>query len=146
MAYSNRGYSHFDRYLETEVFSADPVKLVCMLYRGAIEATAAARRHLKAREIRERSRQIMRASAILRELSRSLNPQHEQISGPLRDLYAYMQTCLLNANSQQIDPPLAEVEQLLTTLLEGWKAVTPLSPPVSTDSTGDAYQSVSCTY
>lgn len=146
MAYSNQGYSNFDRYLETEVFSADPVKLVCMLYRGAIEATAAARRHLKAREIRERSRQIMRASAILRELSRSLDPQYEQISGPLRDLYAYMQTCLFSANSKQIDPPLAEVEQLLTTLLEGWKAVTPPTPLVSTDSTGEAYQSVSCTY
>ena len=64
MAYSNR-------YLETEVFSADPVKLVCMLYRGAIEATVAARRHLKAGEIRERSRQIMRALTILQELSRS---------------------------------------------------------------------------
>jgi flagellar secretion chaperone FliS len=142
MSFSNQGYSNFDRYLETEVFSADPVKLVCMLYRGAIEATAAARRHLKAREIRERSRQIMRAYAILREPSQSLDPQYKEISGPLRNLYAYMQTCLLAANTKQIDPPLAEVEQLLSTLLEGWKT----AAPISTDSTGEPYQSVSCTY
>ena len=127
--------------METEVLSADPVKLVCMLYRGAIEATAAARRHLKAGEIRERSRQIMRALAILRELSRSLDPHYEQISRPLRDLYAYMQTRLLAANSGQIDQPLAEVEQLLTTLLEGWKDATPSAPPVA-----EVYQPVSCTY
>src|ERR1700691_1105780 len=145
-AYSNQSYSNFDRYLEAEVFSADPVKLVCLLYRGAIEATVAARRHLKAREIRERSRQIMRASAILRELSHSLDPQYKEISGPLGDLYTYMQKCLLEANSKQIDPPLAEVEQLLSTLLEGWKQVAPPQPSVSTESTGEAYQSVSCTY
>lgn len=142
MTYSNQGYSNFDRYLETEVFSADPVKLVCMLYRGAIEATAAARRHLKAGEIRERSRQIMRAAAILRELSRALDPRYEEISKSLRDLYAYMQTQLLAANSKQIDAPLGEVEQLLSTLLEGWKAVTPAAPPV----VQEAYQPMSCTY
>jgi flagellar protein FliS len=142
MAYSNPGYSNFDKYLETEVFSADPVKLVCMLYRGAIEATAAARRHLQARQIRERSRQIMRALAIVRELSRSLDPQYEEISRPLRELYAYMQTRLLEANAKQIDPPLAEVEQLLSTLLEGWKTAVPPAPSVR----DEAYQPVSCTY
>jgi flagellar protein FliS len=141
MAYSNNAYSNFDRYLETEVFGADPIKLVCMLYRGAIEATVAARRHLKAGEIRERSNQIMRASAILRELSHSLDPQYE-ISRPLRDLYAYMQTQLLTANGKQIDAPIAEVEQLLSTLLDGWKAVTPLAPPV----VQEAYQPMICTY
>src|ERR1700722_1762632 len=147
MAYSNQGYSNkgylkVDRYLETEVFSADPVKLVCMLYRGAIEATGAARHHLKTGEIRERSREIMRVSAILRELTESLNPQYIEISRPLRDLYSYMQKQLLAANAQQIDAPLAEVEQLLSTLLEGWKSAIPAAHPVAPE----AYQSVSCTY
>ena len=121
MAYSNTAYSNQGKYLETEVFSADPVKLVCMLYRGAIEATGAARRYLKDRQIRERSREIMR---------------------PLRDLYAYMRTRLLEANARQIDPPLAEVEQLLSTLLEGWKTVVPAAPPVA----ADGYEPMSCTY
>jgi flagellar protein FliS len=142
MAYSNQAYSNFDRYLETEVFSADPVKLVCMLYRGAIEGTGAARRHLKAGDILQRSREIMRVSAILRELTESLDPQYVEISRPLRDLYSYMQTRLFAANSQQIDPPLAEVEQLLATLLEGWKAATPSADPL----VSEAYEPVSCTY
>lgn len=135
-------YSNYSKYLETEVFSADPVKLVCMLYRGAIDATGAARRRLKERQIRERSREIMRALEILRELSRSLDPEYGQISRPLSDLYAYMQTRLIEANSKQIDPPLAEVEQLLSTLLEGWKAVVPAAPPVAPE----AYEPISCTY
>jgi flagellar protein FliS len=135
-------YTNFDRYLEAEVFSADPVKLVCMLYRGAIEATAAARRHLKAGHIPPRSREILRAHAILRELSHSLDPQYE-ISRTLRELYAYMQMQLLTANSKQMETPLAEVEQLLSTLLEGWKAVAPVAPAVVAES---AYQPMSCTY
>lgn len=135
-------YSNYGKYLETEVFSADPVKLVCMLYRGAIEATGAARRHLKAGEIRERSRQIMRAIEILRELARSLDPQYAEISRPLGDLYVYMQRQLIEANGEQVDAPLAEVEQLLTTLHEGWKDSAPVAIPVSTET----YQPVSCTY
>jgi flagellar protein FliS len=134
-------YSNYGKYLETEVYSADPVKLVCMLYRGAIEVTGAARRHLRDRQIRERSREIMRAMEILRELTRALDPQYE-ISRSLRDLYAYMQTRLIDANARQIDEPLAEVEQLLSTLLEGWKAVVPAAPPVA----AEAYQPMSCTY
>ncbi len=36
----------YNRYLEAEVLNADPLKLVRMLYRGAIEAAGAARGHL----------------------------------------------------------------------------------------------------
>ncbi len=133
---------NYGKYLEAEVFGADPVKLVCMLYRGAIEATGAARRHLAAGEISARSRQIMRALEILRELSRSLDPQYEEISRPLRDLYAYMQMRLIEANAKQIDAPLQEVEQLLATLNEGWKAAIPATAPVSSET----YQPVSCSY
>jgi flagellar protein FliS len=142
MAYPKMAYSNHGKYLETEVFSADPVKLVCMLYRGAIDGTAAARRHLKAGEIRERSHQIMRVLAIVRELSRSLDPHYEEISRPLRELYAYMQAKLFDANAKQLDEPLAEVEQLLSTLHDGWKAAVPVAPPVS----DEAYRPVSCTY
>ena len=139
-------YSNYRRYLETEVYSADPLKQVCMLYLGAMEATRAARRHLKTREIRERSRQIMRGLAILRELSRSLNPQYEEISRPLRELYAYMQTRLLEANAKQIDAPLEEVEQLLSTLHEGWKAAIPATPAVLAERPDAPYRSISCKY
>jgi len=141
MAYP--AYSNHGRYLETEVLGADPVKLVCMLYRGAIEATSAARRHLEARQILERSRQIMRAMEILRELARSLDPQYEAISRPLGDLYAYMHGRLLEANAKQIDPPLAEVERLLSTLLDGWKSVAVAAPSAVV---AESYRPVSCTY
>src|SRR5690348_1737532 len=99
----------YDSYLEAEVLAADPVKLVHMLYRGAMEAVQAARRRLAAGDIRGRSRQITRAWEILQELASALNHERGgQISAPLAELYAYMQSRLLEANATQTEPPLAE--------------------------------------
>jgi flagellar protein FliS len=114
-------YTHYDRYLETEVLGADPVKLIGMLFGAAIEATGAARRHLRAGAIRERSHQIMKAWEIVGELSRSLDhTRGGEISRSLSGLYVYLQSQLLEANRQQIEAPLQEVERLLTTLHEAW--------------------------
>ena len=134
--------SHYEQYLAAEVLGADPVKLVHMLYRGAIEAVGAARRNLAAGQIRERSRQLMRAWAILRELNASLDHTHgAEISRRLAGLYAYMQARLLEANQRQIDAPMGEVEDLLKTLEEAWRGWTP-------DLTTESYDStpVGCAY
>jgi flagellar protein FliS len=112
-----------DRYLETEVLSADPMKLVWLLYRGAIEAVRDARRHLAKGAIRERSRKISKAWEILLELTVSLNrEQGGEISRRLAGLYCYMQGRLIDANTLQADAPLHEVETLLVGLSEAWQA------------------------
>jgi flagellar protein FliS len=138
----------YDKYLEAEVLGADPAKLIHMLYRGAGEAVAAARRHLAAGEIRQRSRKITKCWEILFELSNSLN--HERggdISRKLAELYAYMQQRLLEANAKQIDAPLAEVESLLATLGQAWAEVKSQTAPVTAyQVTEQAYEPLSCVY
>jgi flagellar protein FliS len=119
------------------------MKLVNILYRAALESVGAARRHLAAGEIRERSRQISKGWELLHELAGSLD--HERggdLSRNLSDLYVYMQNRLLEANMQQKDAPLAEVETLLTTLAEAWTAVK-LPAPIVEESD---YQPLSCVY
>ena len=134
----------YGAYLEAEILSADPVKLVTILYRAAIDCVGVARLHLKAGAIRERSRQITKASEIIYELMHSLDYRHGgEISRSLAELYAYMQTQLIDANTRQIDAPLADVEKLLSTLLEAWRAATPAAPPPPVEA---AYAPVSCTY
>ena len=131
-------------YLEAEILSADPVKLVSILYRAAIEAVGAARRRLKAGAIRERSRQITKASEIIHELRRSLDHDRGgEISRSLAELYEYIQTRLIEANASQSDPPLAEVEKLLSTLLDAWRATTPVAAPLPVEP---AYVPVRYTY
>lgn len=129
-------------YLEDEILNADPVKLVRMLYSGALDATGAARQHLASGAIRQRSRQIMKAWEILFELRSSLNQQQGgEIGRSLAGLYTYMQGRLMEANTQQSDAPLAEVESLLSTLGDAWQGVKP--PPAPERAT---YEPVNCSY
>lgn len=108
-------------YLEAEVHGADPMQLVRILYRGAGESVAAARRHLAAGAIRERSRAVVKAWGLVGELSRSLDREHGgELSRSLAELYAYMQTRLMEANASQSEAPLIEVERLLGILGEAW--------------------------
>jgi flagellar secretion chaperone FliS len=111
----------YQNYLEEEVLAANPLQLVQLLYRGALDSITAARRYLSLGEIRNRSNAISKAMAIVTELSRSLDPATKgELSQNLTELYSYVTTLLLDGNLQQSDAPLAEAESLLGTLLEAW--------------------------
>ncbi len=118
-------------YVENEILQADPIRLVQMLYRGALLATGRARVHLREGDIPARSRQITKASEIINELTLSLDHQRGgELARNLVELYDYMQRILQDANFRQVEEPLAELEQLLGTLLEAWEQCGP--SPVDT--------------
>lgn len=122
----------YPTFLDEEVLTATPLKFVQLLYRGALDSIASARRYLRLGDIRARSRAINKAMAIVTELSLSLNQQAGgELSKNLALLYGYIELLLMKANSQQIDPPLAEAERLLGTLAEAWDACSPpaAAPP-----------------
>lgn len=118
-----------DAYLEEQILNADPLELVTILYRAAIDAVEEAARSLAAGHIAERSNAITRAQTILAELDASLDHTHgEQISAKLAALYAYMRGRLTEANLRQESAPLTEVADLLKTLYGAWeKASLPAS-------------------
>ena len=154
MAYPNQHYQ------QVAILSHDPLKQVQILYRAAIDSVIVARRHVQEKNVRERSRSIMKAWSIVNELLHSLDhAAGGDLSRNLAALYAYTQTRLLEANMHQSEPPLAEVQQLLTTLLEGWSsAVLPAAGEhnaadsaggVSTDECGvhtQEYVPLNCSY
>ena len=126
-------YQGHKSYLENEVLSADPVKLVLLLYRGAIDAIYSARQHLAKREIRERSKAITKAQLIVFELARSLDLEKGgNVAKDLARLYQYIGQRLVDANIHQQDAPLAEASELLTTLLAGWDQCASPAPAVET--------------
>ena len=115
--------NRYQDHLEDEILTADPVHLIQLLYRGALDSITSARRYLKLGDIRARSRAISKAMAIVTELSLSLNhPAGGDVSKNLDELYGYSQKLLIQANAEQSDPPLAEVERLLSTLMEAWQS------------------------
>lgn len=119
-------------YLENEILEVDGWRLVELIYQAAIDAIGKAREHLRAGAIQARSRQITRASELVSELALSLD--HEAgggLSRNLAELYDYIQRLLQEANFRQIEPPLAEAQELLRTLLEAWQQAAPQVTPTS---------------
>jgi flagellar secretion chaperone FliS len=142
----------YQRYFENELQETSPLRLVLMLYRGALDAIACARRHLRAGDIRARSQAISKAMAIVTELSLSLEKERGgELSRNLAALYAYAEKLLIQANFEQREKPLEEVEGLLSTLLEGWTACVPEEPAIerserTTQVNNEDYERVSCSY
>ncbi|HVP46994.1 MAG TPA: flagellar export chaperone FliS [Bryobacteraceae bacterium] len=113
-----------EAYRIEKIVAADPIELVRLLYKGAVEAVEAARRCLGARDIRGRSAAISKGFEILGELIVSLDHERApELSRRLAELYDYMQHRLLAANLEQADAPLAEVLGLLETLAGAWNQV-----------------------
>jgi flagellar secretion chaperone FliS len=110
-------------YMEDDVLEAGGCRLVILLYENALTAVQQAQVHLQKGDIRERSRMITRASEILNELALSVD--HDaggEISKNLVELYEYLQSLLLKANSEQIGEPLTEAASLIEPLLEAWRS------------------------
>jgi flagellar protein FliS len=139
--------SAYEKYRETEILAADPLKLVELLYRAAIQSITDAREHLRSGEIRERSNAISKAAAILSELMQSLDHDRGgEITRNLAELYDYMQRQLLKANMEQIESPLTEVNQLLNTLLEAWQACSAATVIVQKKPSETQHAPIACNF
>ena len=113
-------------HLDVSILTAEPIELVRILYRTALDSVSAARAHLAAGEIQARSRAINKALSVIHELALSLNPKAEPtLASTLAELYDYMQRRLLAANFEQSDAPLAEVMGLLETMTDAWYEANP---------------------
>lgn len=119
-----------DEYLESEILSAGPVRRVQLLYEGAINAIAKARVSVAAKDIPARAAQVNKAMAILTELSVSLDHSGgASVTWELAEIYDFAQRSLLDGSSTQTDKPFADAEQVLTTVLEGWKSIPEIEVP-----------------
>ena len=113
--------NYSDSYQEAKVDSASPLQLIDLAYQMAIAAVEDAREHLKNNRIPERAKSITRATSILMELSAALDYNAApEMSLQLGRLYEYMTDRLREANFQQSEKPLIEVEGILRMLGESW--------------------------
>src|SRR5205085_2457921 len=106
------------------VLTAEPVELIRILHRSALESLRDARVHLAGGDIAGRSAAISKTMNIVRELSLSVDHESEPVlARRLVELYDYVQRRLLTAQLEQSERPLTEVADLLTTLCEAWEKV-----------------------
>ena len=125
-AYSNTG-------METGVFSADPHKLILLLFEGASLAISSALGHMARNEVAQKGRSISHAIAIINKgLQASLDMKAGgEIAQNQFDLYDYMTRRLLHANLNNDPDALREVLMLLGELKGAWETIgdkTPAAP------------------
>lgn len=131
----------YQGYVDNEILNADPMRLIVLMYRGALDAVSAARGALASGDIRVRSAKITKAIDILNELALSLDhSKAPDLCRNLVELYDYMNRRLIEGNNQQTDAPLSEVERLLGDLLGAWQQAAAAESTVSAGPAVPAYQ------
>jgi flagellar secretion chaperone FliS len=115
--------SGYEAYQEVEIAMADPVQLIELLYQGALDSVRSARIDLAAGQIERRGRAISKASAIVMELSASLDLERGgEIARNLAALYQYILMRLSESHVKASDTSLAEVERLMASLAPAWSS------------------------
>ena len=108
--------------METGIDSANPHRLILMLFDGVTLAISDARQHMAAGNVAEKCAAISRATAIIEDgLRLSLDMERGgAIALQLRDLYDYMARRLVEANASNSQEMLSEIFSLLSELRSAW--------------------------
>lgn len=111
--------------IDVAVETADPHRLIVMLFDGTITALTLARARVAEGEIAAKGENISKAiSLILEGLKASLDMQSGgELAERLSALYDYMAERLLFANLRNDDAALAEVIGLLRELRDAWTQI-----------------------
>ncbi len=112
--------------VETTVHSADPHRLVEMLYDGAITSVGKARFALARQDPAAKGEATTRAIRIIDEgLKAALDTNAGEVAANLGALYDYMTRTLVQANMSNSDGRFKEVETLLGELRAAWREIGP---------------------
>lgn len=111
-------------YRAVSVNTADPGKLVLLLYEGAIRYLGIAIEKIDKGQMEESHNFLVRGKSIIAELMASLNMQKgNEIATSLQALYGYMYDRLIDANLRKDREIVQEVLSLLKTLFDGWSKI-----------------------
>ena len=113
--------------LDAAVETADPHRLILMLFDGAIAAVSVAKLHMNAGEIAQKGMAISKAIDLISNgLLASLDMEAGgELAERLAALYEYMTQRLLFANLKNSAAALDEISELLASLREAWAAIAP---------------------
>jgi flagellar protein FliS len=111
--------------IETGVMSANPHKLIVMLFEGALVAVSSARMHMEQKHIAEKGESVTKAIDIIGNgLKASLDvTAGGELAERLSALYDYMCARLLHANARNDRAALIEVAGLLAELKGAWEEI-----------------------
>ena len=118
-----------DAYSNASFESAPPLKIVRMMYAGAIRFIEQAQLLDPKSDTGEFCDKLARAEAVVSELRVSLDKDHSpELFRNLTDLYIFVEGCIREAFLEQKKGPLTPAHKILNTLLEGWSQVEVTEP------------------
>jgi len=120
--------------LEARVLSSDPVQLIDILYRLAIDAVESARDAHAEGDVLSRGRYVLKAFDVLVELQNSLDfEKGGEIARNYARIYDYCQRRVLAGHTTASDSCFTEVISLLGDMKDAWQAVLKQCSPAHQD-------------
>lgn len=110
----------YQAYQQNSVMTASPQELTLMLYNGSLKFMKMAKRAMAEKNFEEKNTNIIKAQNIVQELRITLDLDIEMSAG-LAQMYEYMYSRLLDANTKNDLAALEEVETLMTDMRNTWK-------------------------
>ena len=115
-------YSNLNQYKKIEVETNDPIKLIIMLFEGAINFTEKAKLRLQENNMADKGILISKTLAIVSELQGSLNMDRGgEVAGNMDRIYTYIRDRLVEANQKNDQAMLDEVLNHLRVLKSAWE-------------------------
>ncbi len=117
-------YTNSLEYQKTEINTADRVRIITLMYNGAINFIKLAKEKMQNGDIAGKGLYIGKATAVVGELASSLNlTEGGKIAENLKMLYDYILDKLLRGNLYNNQSELDEAIKILEVLKEGWKEI-----------------------
>jgi len=111
-------------YTQSTFESAPPLKILRLLYEGAIKFLDQAEAIGPQERPADFTERVNRADAIVSELRLNLEPEHApDLCDKLNLLYLFVESRLREAILDRSVEPLAPARKVLRTLLEGWEEI-----------------------
>jgi len=123
--------ANYFRYGETELKTSNPMKIILLLYDGAITFLKRSIEYAEKGDIKNKNIYANKARDIIVELNNSLNLEAGgEIARGLRRLYFFMDRHLMQASWNNDLKGLKDVAKLLASLREAWEDVYRQSPQI----------------
>jgi flagellar protein FliS len=119
-----RGVNVQDLYNKIEILTADPLKLIIMMYEGAIQALKDYKIYLQRNDYIAKESHLNKAQDIITELLASLNMEAGEIARLLAGIYSYVMKRLVQGDLKKDIKAIDEVIWILSELKEGWEGLT----------------------
>ena len=113
--------SSSNQYRSTQISTADRVKIISLLYEGAINFLNQSKIKIQEHDLKSKGVYLTKASRIVSELNSALDPTiDKELTSHLQRLYEFINFKILEANMSNNPVFIDESIKILKMLKEGW--------------------------